>query len=70
LEKRRSSLGDDGGYASIYAHWGDSPNALKWLENAMRLRDPGLSELKTEPEFDSLRNEPRFQAIEQALKFP
>lgn len=36
----------------------------------MRLRDPGLVELKTDPLVDPLRKEPHFQAIEQQLKFP
>jgi hypothetical protein len=36
----------------------------------MRLRDPGLELLKTDPLFDPLRDELRFQAIERALKFP
>jgi len=36
----------------------------------VRLRDPGLISLKTDPLMDPLRNEPRFQAIERELKFP
>jgi hypothetical protein len=36
----------------------------------MRLRDPGLVELKTDPLVDPLRKEPHFQAIERELKFP
>ena len=57
-------------YATIYAQWGDRAKALEWLDVAMRLRDPGLENLKTEPFFDPLRKEPRFQAIERELKFP
>ena len=57
-------------YATVYAQWGDRAKALEWLDTAMRLRDPGLENLKTEPFFDPLRNEPRFQAIEKALNFP
>jgi hypothetical protein len=36
----------------------------------MRLRDPGLLGLKTDPLMDPLRNEPRLQAVERELKFP
>ena len=36
----------------------------------MRLRDPGLAYLMTDPLMDPLRKEPRFQAIERELKFP
>jgi TolB-like protein/DNA-binding winged helix-turn-helix (wHTH) protein/Flp pilus assembly protein TadD len=57
-------------YATIYAQWGDTPKALGWLETALRLRDPGLVSLKTDPLLDPLRQEPRFKAIERELKFP
>ena len=57
-------------YAEIYAQWGDTPKALEWLETAMRLRDSGLIELKTDPLMDPLRQEPRFQALIRELKFP
>jgi hypothetical protein len=36
----------------------------------MRLRDPGLSLLKTDPLMDPLRKESRYQAVERQLKFP
>jgi tetratricopeptide (TPR) repeat protein len=58
------------GYATIYAQWGNTQEALGWLETALRLRDPLLASLKTEPLLDPLRNEPRFKAIERELKFP
>jgi serine/threonine-protein kinase len=72
LERIRSYWGDAAPYqyAEIYAQWGDRPKALTWLETAMRVRDPGLVYLKTDPLFDPLRKEPRFQAIERELKFP
>jgi serine/threonine-protein kinase len=57
-------------YATIYAQWGNRAKALEWLESAMRLRDPGLGYLKTDPLMDPLRMEPRFQAIERKLNFP
>jgi TolB-like protein len=57
-------------YAEIYTQWGDTEKALTWLDAAMRLRDPGLSGLKTDPLLDPLRKEPRFQAVERELKFP
>jgi TolB-like protein len=57
-------------YSTIYAQWGDIPKALEWLEGAMRLRDPGLSLLKTDPLMDPLRKEPRFQTVMRELKFP
>jgi len=72
LKKLRTSYGDSGAYqyAAVYAQRGDTVEALQWLATAMRLLDPGLGYLKTDPLMDPLRNEPRFQAIEKALKFP
>jgi TolB-like protein len=57
-------------YAQIYAQWGDRAKALEWLDAAIRLRDPGLVQLKTDPLMDPLRQEPRFQAVLRQLKFP
>ena len=72
LAKLRAALGDAAAYqyAEIYAQWGNISKALEWLETAMRLRDPGLLYVKTDPFLDPLRKEPRFQAIERKLKFP
>jgi TolB-like protein len=72
LARMKTALGDAAAYqyAQIYAQWGDAPKALEWLEMALRLRDPGLADLKTDMMLDPLRQAPRFQAIERALKFP
>ncbi len=72
LAKLKAPLGDGAAYqyATIYAQWGNRAKALEWLETALRLRDPGLEALKTDPLLDPLRNEPRFKAIERELKFP
>ena len=72
LAKLRAGQGDTSAYqyATIYAQWGNRAKALEWLETALRLRDPGLEHLKTDPLLDPLRQEPRFQAIERELKFP
>lgn len=72
LTKMKSACGDASAvqYATIYAQWGDRSKALEWLETAMRLRDPGLEGLKTDPLFDPLRQEPRFQTVMRALRFP
>jgi Flp pilus assembly protein TadD len=72
LARFKASEGNAGayGYAMIYAQWGNTPKALEWLETALRLRDPELINLKTEPLLDPLRKEPRFQAVMRELKFP
>ncbi len=72
LAKLKASLGDAAAYqyAEIYAQWGDRAKALEWLDTAMRLRDPGLEALKTDPLMDPLRQEPRFQVMLRELNFP
>jgi TolB-like protein/DNA-binding winged helix-turn-helix (wHTH) protein len=57
-------------YAEIYAQWGDTDKALKYLARALSEHDQGLEDLKVNPLLDPLRKEPRFHAIERALKFP
>jgi eukaryotic-like serine/threonine-protein kinase len=71
LSEMKTAMGDASAYqyAAIYAQWGDRIKALEWLDTALRLRDPGLVELKADPLMDPLRQEPRFQAIERELKF-
>ena len=72
LAKYMGSKGDADAYqyAEIYAQWGNTAKALEWLDTAMRLRDPGLLFLKSDPLMGPLHKEPRFQAIERELKFP
>jgi TolB-like protein/Tfp pilus assembly protein PilF len=72
LAKMKAELGDAAAYqyATIYAQWGDRAQALEWLDTAMRLGDPGLIQLKTDPFMDPLRQEPRFQAVLRELNFP
>ena len=72
LAKIKAAFGDSASYqyATIYAQWGNVPKALEWLDTAVRVRDPGLVFLKTDPLLDPLRPERRFHAIERELKFP
>jgi serine/threonine-protein kinase len=72
LAKMKAAYADAAAYqyAAIYAQWGDAANSLKWLEVAVRVRDPGLPNLKTDPLMDPLHREPRFQAIVRELQFP
>ena len=72
LAKLKAAQGDASAYqyATIYAQWGQRAKALEWLDTAMRVRDPGLEFLKTDPLLDPLRKEPRFQAVMRELKFP
>lgn len=65
----KGELGDSVAYqlAEIFALRGETSKALDWLDTAYRLRDSGLSQLRTDAWLDSLRHEPRFRAIEHKL---
>ena len=41
-----------------------------WLRAVLKLRDPGLELMKTDPLLDPLRKDPRYNAIVRELKFP
>ena len=72
LAKQRALMGELSAYqyGGIYAQWGNAVKAREWLATAVRVHDPGLVWLKTDPFLDPVRNEPWFQAIERGLKFP
>ena len=72
LAKLKATLGDNGAYnyARIYMRWGQPREALQWLQTSLGVRDPGLIELKGDPELAPLRNTAEYQAIERKLGFP
>jgi tetratricopeptide (TPR) repeat protein len=57
-------------YAEVYAQWGDTEAALKWLQTAYGARDPGLLQLKVDFLMDPIRRAPRFDSLLGKLKFP
>jgi len=57
-------------YAAVYAQWGDSAAALRWLATAARVNRPSLVTLKVDWMFDPIRSQPQFQALERRLNFP
>jgi len=56
-------------YTQIYTQWGDSENALKWLETAAKIRDPGLVIIGLDRLVAPLRKEPGFQQIQKKTGF-
>ena len=56
--------------AQVHAVRGETELALATLSHAVGLRDPGLANLRVDPEFDGLRKNPRFMVIEKSLNFP
>jgi serine/threonine-protein kinase len=57
-------------YAAIYAQWGDSAAALRWLAKAEREYRASLVTLKVDWMFDPIRSQPEFQSLERRLNFP
>jgi tetratricopeptide (TPR) repeat protein len=72
LQELREEQGDDAAMqlAAIYAQWGRPSEAIKWLEKAAELQDPGLIEIMADPLLDPLRKIDRFQELVAGLQFP
>jgi TolB-like protein/DNA-binding winged helix-turn-helix (wHTH) protein/Flp pilus assembly protein TadD len=70
LAKVHALQGDAGAvsYAEIYAQWHRTDDALQWLETAVRLHDPDLSDIDVDPMLDPIRAAPRFKDIVAQLK--
>lgn len=62
LNKLMTEDGDSSAYqyAQIYSQWGDAEKALVWLEKAFEIRDPGLTQMKTDALLKPLHDAPRF----------
>jgi TolB-like protein/Tfp pilus assembly protein PilF len=65
MESMLVAYGDSASYqyGQIYAQWGDRDTALAWLENAVKIRDPGVLQATGDRLLIPLRQEPRFQQI-------
>jgi hypothetical protein len=72
LAKLQSIAGDSAAYqyAGIYASWGQSAEALRWLQQAYRLHDPGLLEIRADHLLDPIRSTPEYKNLELAMDFP
>ncbi len=71
-KKLQGAMGEAGAfqYAEIFAQWGDTAEALRWLEKAVELEDPGLLSIKVDPLLDPVRGNRRFQGIVAGLDLP
>jgi hypothetical protein len=49
---------------------GDSDKSFEWLEPAYKQRDPGLTDMKTDPLFKSLRDDPRYTDFLKRMRLP
>ena len=53
--------------ASVYAASGYEAKAIEWLETALIERDPNLTWIKFDKEFEFLGRNPRFQTLLQEV---
>ncbi len=56
--------------ARVLVGLGDKDRAMHFLEMAYNDRDPGMTLIKVDPEFDGLRSERRFQDLLRRMNFP
>jgi tetratricopeptide (TPR) repeat protein len=63
--------GDNGVYqhAQVYAQWGDTDQAIKALNRAYEIGDPGISQLLVDPLLDPIRDDPRFDVLMEKTGF-
>jgi tetratricopeptide (TPR) repeat protein len=61
-EELEAQYGDSAAYqqASISSASGYAELTLSWLERAYEARDPGMTAIKTDPDFEFLHDNPRF----------
>ena len=50
-------------FAAVYAAPGQNEKAFAWLEEGIRLRDPGMSFVPVSHFYDGLRDDPRFASV-------
>jgi serine/threonine-protein kinase len=56
--------------AMASAWQGDREQTYRWLDHALKLRDPGLIAIQIRPEFDKYRDEVRFERVMKRLNLP
>jgi serine/threonine-protein kinase len=56
--------------AQVHAWRGEPDQAFEWLRAAVRLRDPGLDQLKGDPVLRPLHGDPRFAEVLRAVNLP
>jgi len=53
-------------YGQVHAQWGDIETSLAWLENAVKIRDPGILQAADDRLLKPLYGNPRFEQILRA----
>jgi len=57
-------------YSQINVQLGNVDGAFAELDNAIQVKDAGLTSLKTDPFLDPIRNDRRYAALLKRLNFP
>jgi TolB-like protein/Tfp pilus assembly protein PilF len=72
LQQLIDAHGDDAGLqiAIVYAQMAEFDRAFSWLERAVEHRDPGMIELKADPELTPLRGDARYRKLLERVGFP
>jgi len=56
--------------AQVYAYRGESDKSLEWLERAYEQRDPGLTEINSDPLFKNLHHDTRYTDLLKKMRLP
>jgi serine/threonine protein kinase len=57
-------------FARAYAQLGDKDNAIKYLNDGLDEKSPGLVFLNVDPVWDTMRGDSRFRAVVRKMNFP
>jgi TolB-like protein/Tfp pilus assembly protein PilF len=49
--------------AVVYSYWGDADKTFEWLDRAVELHDPGVTEVNKTSFFDPVKDDPRWDAF-------
>jgi len=72
LEKVHSTRGDASAYdyATVHSQWGQTAEALHWLQIAYQKRDSGIEYMRTDPLLDPIRDTSAFKDLLKKVNFP
>ena len=70
--KAQAQVGDNAAYlyANLFAQWGQTEEALRWLRRASDLHDPGLIGIRIDPIASLLASSPARLEIERQIGLP
>jgi TolB-like protein len=69
-EMRKSSRPDLWDLANAYVAAGMKDDALRTLFEGLKMHEPGLLQIRLDPDFDSIRSDPRYGDLVRQIGFP